>query len=264
MKIHPIADLFPMMLDDELQNLAADIQANGLIQPIVVDDAGQVVDGRNRLAACKLAGVEPNFEKLNGRDPVAYIVSANLARRNLSKGQQAMALAIIYPEPERGRGKKDGAKKGAETSSFSYRRVQEARIVLRHSRKLAEDVIKGTTPLDEALGIVKDEFQEASSKEAKMLRLQKYAPDLGDRVADEKLSLDEAIALLSERERRNRETREAGKIALQNLPEEFSTRVVTIIAAIEAGEDLTIRPEKLDLVNKTYKQLLKTFAKEGK
>jgi hypothetical protein len=35
-----------------------------------------------------------------------------------------MALAMLYPEPERGSGKIDPAKKGAETSSFSYRRVQ--------------------------------------------------------------------------------------------------------------------------------------------
>jgi hypothetical protein len=65
------------------------------------------IDGRNRLAACKIAGVEPRFEKLNGADPAAYIVSSNLKRRNLKKGQQAMALAMIYPTPEKGgRGKK--------------------------------------------------------------------------------------------------------------------------------------------------------------
>jgi hypothetical protein len=45
-----------------------------------------IVDGRNRLAACKIADVKPTFEKLNGQDPLAYIVSANLARRNLTKG----------------------------------------------------------------------------------------------------------------------------------------------------------------------------------
>jgi hypothetical protein len=28
----------------------------------------------------------------------------NLARRNRTKGQQAMTLAMIYPEPQRGRG----------------------------------------------------------------------------------------------------------------------------------------------------------------
>jgi hypothetical protein len=40
-------------------------------------------------------------------DPIPFIVSANLERRNLTKGQRAMAMAMIYPEPEKGgRGKK--------------------------------------------------------------------------------------------------------------------------------------------------------------
>ena len=40
--------------------------------------------------------------QLNGQNASALIVSANLARRHLSKTQQAMALAMIYPEPEKG------------------------------------------------------------------------------------------------------------------------------------------------------------------
>jgi hypothetical protein len=41
-------------------------------------EAGEVlIDGRNRLAACELAGVEPVVERLNGEDPAAFIVSAN-------------------------------------------------------------------------------------------------------------------------------------------------------------------------------------------
>jgi hypothetical protein len=55
----------------------------------------------------------------------------NPARRNLTKGQQAMALAMIYPESKRGSGNIDEARKHAETASF--RRVQEGRLVLRHS-----------------------------------------------------------------------------------------------------------------------------------
>jgi hypothetical protein len=51
-----------------------------------------------------------------------------------------MGLAILYPEPERGRGNKDDARKGAEAASFSYRRVKEARQVLRYSKELAEAV----------------------------------------------------------------------------------------------------------------------------
>ncbi|MBV9018346.1 MAG: hypothetical protein JO058_22070 [Alphaproteobacteria bacterium] len=46
------------------------------------------------------------FERLNRQDPRSYIVSVNIARRNITKGQKALALALIYPEPEKGgRGK---------------------------------------------------------------------------------------------------------------------------------------------------------------
>ena len=127
MGVHPLADLFPMMTDDELTGLAAGIKANGLIHPIILDPTGKtVIDGRNRLRACEIAGVEPRFEKLSGQDPAAFIVSVNLARRNLKKGQQAMALAMIYPEPEKGgRGKK--AVNPKETLGFSQMRLSQAR-----------------------------------------------------------------------------------------------------------------------------------------
>src|SRR4051794_14033069 len=134
--VHPAAAVFPMMSEDELNDLAADIEANGLLHPIVLDHDGQVlIDGRNRLEACYRAGVEPQFRRLNGEDDhLAFIVSANLARRNLTKGQQAAALAMLYPEPKRGRGHQDEARKVLETRSFSRQRLEQARSVLRHSR----------------------------------------------------------------------------------------------------------------------------------
>lgn len=97
MRVHPVADLFPMLPEDELGDLAEDIKTNGLQHPIVVKDK-VLIDGRNRLAACEMAGVEPHFEELNGSDPVAYILSANLARRHMTKGQRAMAAARVYTE----------------------------------------------------------------------------------------------------------------------------------------------------------------------
>jgi ParB-like chromosome segregation protein Spo0J len=48
---HPVTDLFPTLPDEELKDLAADIAERGLLHPIVLD-------GRNRYAACQLAGVE--------------------------------------------------------------------------------------------------------------------------------------------------------------------------------------------------------------
>ena len=44
--------------------------------------------------------MKPEFSKLNGHDPVAFILSSNIARRHMTKGQQAMAVAMIYPEVE--------------------------------------------------------------------------------------------------------------------------------------------------------------------
>jgi len=81
--IHPAADLMPMLGESDLAALAADIRANGLHEPVVLFD-GQVLDGRNRLAACELAGVEPLTRTLKAcPDPVAFVLSANLRRRHL-------------------------------------------------------------------------------------------------------------------------------------------------------------------------------------
>jgi ParB-like chromosome segregation protein Spo0J len=60
--VHPVAALFPMLADDELDELAADIKARGLRFPIIRDKEGKtLIDGRNRLIACENAGVQPDF-----------------------------------------------------------------------------------------------------------------------------------------------------------------------------------------------------------
>lgn len=88
--IHPAADLMPMLGESDLDALAADIRANGLHEPVVLFD-GQVLDGRNRLAACHLAGVEPTFRTLEScADPVGFVLSVNVRRRHLSTSQLAM------------------------------------------------------------------------------------------------------------------------------------------------------------------------------
>src|ERR1700751_2486543 len=99
LEVHPYAARFPLMNDEELQDLAEDIKANGLKNPLVRDNDGTLIDGRNRLAACKIAEVEPSSVELNsGQDPVAFIVSANINRRHLTAGQKAMAKAFAYPD----------------------------------------------------------------------------------------------------------------------------------------------------------------------
>ena len=94
MNIHPVAELFPMLTATELNEMAANIKKEGLLNPCV-KMGDTLLDGRNRLAACKLAGIEPRFIDYKGDSPVALIIGANLARRHLDKGQKiALALEI--------------------------------------------------------------------------------------------------------------------------------------------------------------------------
>lgn len=91
--IHPAADAFPMLPDDEINALAVDIVQNGLIDPVVLNTAGEIIDGRNRMEACRRVNVEPDFVTYDG-DPWAYSRSVNLWRRNLTTGQRAASCAI--------------------------------------------------------------------------------------------------------------------------------------------------------------------------
>jgi hypothetical protein len=92
--IHPFAELFPMLDDAALEELAADIKANGLRQPIVMFE-DKILDGRNRFFACCEAGVEPKTEKYTGDDPLGYVISLNLRRRHLDTSQRAVIAAKI-------------------------------------------------------------------------------------------------------------------------------------------------------------------------
>lgn len=94
MRWHPAACIFPMLSDDELQELAEDIRQNGQHEPIVIFE-DMVLDGRNRWLACKFAQVEPKVRRFTGtkQQALAYVWSLNAKRRDLKPGQKAAANA---------------------------------------------------------------------------------------------------------------------------------------------------------------------------
>ena len=65
--------------------LAADIKANGLIEPITMFD-GMILDGRCRCAGYVKAGVEPPTFQSEGSDPVGLVAGS-------------LALAALPPNP---------------------------------------------------------------------------------------------------------------------------------------------------------------------
>jgi hypothetical protein len=66
MKIHPVADLFPLMAGTEFDGLVEKIRAHGLRDPIKTWN-GMLLDGRNRRRASEAAGVYRSLKNRNWR-----------------------------------------------------------------------------------------------------------------------------------------------------------------------------------------------------
>jgi hypothetical protein len=92
--VHPACEAFPLLPPDELEALADNIRASGLRDPITVTPDFLLLDGKNRCAACAMAGVIPTYTVYSG-DPVEYVVSRNLARRHMDESQRAMIAARL-------------------------------------------------------------------------------------------------------------------------------------------------------------------------
>ena len=113
-KVHPAADLFPMMSEPELRELGEHIKENGQRVQVVLwkepSPGGEhwLVDGRNRLDAMELVGM-PIFDKIGRQrfywrlmdgDPYEQVLSLNLLRRNLTDEQRRELIAkIIKAKP---------------------------------------------------------------------------------------------------------------------------------------------------------------------
>jgi ParB-like chromosome segregation protein Spo0J len=89
----PVCEIFPLMDQVDLSDLAVDIKNHGLREPIW-RYKGKIIDGRNRFLACKRAGVEPQYREWNGEGSLtSFVLSLNLKRRQLNVKQQALAAA---------------------------------------------------------------------------------------------------------------------------------------------------------------------------
>jgi ParB-like chromosome segregation protein Spo0J len=151
-EIHPAADCFPMMSETELEALAKDIRANGLKHPVLRwGIRGPVIDGRNRIKACEMAGVDLWIEHVNPKEvgsPVDYVTSMNLLRRQLTTSQRGIIAARLANLPRGGDGsnqhKRANAPDGA--THVSQSRAAELMGVGRRTAQRGEVVDSGGAP----------------------------------------------------------------------------------------------------------------------
>lgn len=189
LQLHPAAAVFPLLGEHELRALADSIVSTGLQHPVtVMSDAGQwvLLDGRNRIQACALAGVEVRHEVYGGEDPVGFIVAANLRRRQLNESQLSIvgvAIEEIYAAEAKkrqqetasdrgaqgGRGKQKlggtsatklsetnkARAKAAEQVGVSARQIQKAKaVVKRAAPEVVEAVRAGTVSVNDAVHVL--------------------------------------------------------------------------------------------------------------
>ena len=78
--------LLPGLSDEEFDALKADIKTNKVHTPIVTDETGAILDGRNRFRIDRNAPhkVLPGAGKMSRAEKKAFVIRSNLARRNLS------------------------------------------------------------------------------------------------------------------------------------------------------------------------------------
>jgi N6-adenosine-specific RNA methylase IME4 len=111
---HPLAEIFPLIEGDDFDELVKDIRERGLRERIELLE-GRILDGRNRYLACVAAGLIPeeltapnaghlkyfhSFVPAGAETPsqdelVAYVISKNLRRRQLSDDQRRMVAARL-------------------------------------------------------------------------------------------------------------------------------------------------------------------------
>jgi len=99
---HPIANIIPLMNEEEIVELARDIKKNGLNHPMVRYE-GKILSGKNRRKALDKINQEGRYVDLpEGVDPLAFVISENLHRRNMNRYNSAvrcnMGLAILETE----------------------------------------------------------------------------------------------------------------------------------------------------------------------
>ena len=182
--VHPFADAFPMMTDDEMDRLIDDIKQNGQIEPCIVNKSGVLLDGRNRLAACERLGIEPIVRTVSPASETAFIASLNIHRRHMTVGER-QALAPLLEESfkdEARRRQVAGARRGgsgagkvtapgqegsstamaqaAKALDISERAGYRAKRVAEQAPELLEEVKAGTLTLKAAERAVAERMAE--------------------------------------------------------------------------------------------------------
>jgi ParB-like chromosome segregation protein Spo0J len=89
----PYKNLLPPLTEEEEMALEADIEGRGLLQPILIDESNNVLDGHHRSGICCRLGVKCEIKVIHGFETEAekrlFVIQSNFKRRNLDQIDKA-------------------------------------------------------------------------------------------------------------------------------------------------------------------------------
>lgn len=173
LELHPVAECFPPMSEEQYASFRADIAANGVREPIWIYE-GRILDGRNRYRACRELGITPMVRIYTGDSPTAFAWSLNAERRHLSNAQRAAlgvemlpalqeeakrrrlanlkrGLCIPVPPPVGERRKRqESVEAAAQIVGASATNIQYAKAVKERDPQVFEQLKRGELPVNRA------------------------------------------------------------------------------------------------------------------
>jgi 16S rRNA G966 N2-methylase RsmD len=207
--VHPAAELFPLLGEAELAELAEDIRANGLHEPIWLWDDPErgtvLLDGRNRYAACRLVGVAETTQRYIGDDPITFSISRNMKRRHLTTGQKAAVAEAAEPLIAAQTRQREVLRKSTSLRDESGTQIKATEADLPQSPKPKR--------APQSRDIAATVAGTSGRAVAQFKRVKQQAPDLAEKVRTGDLALDRAERIIRDREAEQRRIEQARREA---------------------------------------------------
>lgn len=196
MKTHEAAELFPLMVGAEFQELVNSIKANGLLKPIELY-GGMLLDGRNRYKACQEAGVPHRFIDIpETTDPFEYVWAINAERRHLAQGQKGVIYELQQRKSAQWKEERDRRQEEANRAR-SESQVGISKEEKKRERELSRDNRRSEPKTHEKSA---QATGASTATQARAQALVNKRPDLAEKVASGETTLTNATRIAKKEE----------------------------------------------------------------
>lgn len=239
LEAHPLALIFPPMEESEYQELKKSVADHGLRDDIILLD-GKVLDGIHRYRACLDTETKPVFsnfsEAIDGKSPEAFVFDKNFHRRHLSLSQRAAIGAKFLAIEEAAAKERQASTQFKPKESAAAENVVEVNFAPEGSKEgftmpvsapaaasgapapvstTSAPAAKPEKPIKGKGGPAAQKIAEKFGTSATMVklakRIKKSDEDLFNQVLNGEKTVAEAIAIIDEKEAKEKETGKALK-----------------------------------------------------